>query len=95
MQAWAQPLWALVQLASGRAVLAGDTLLQAAHYANTAASLAVQASKQVMLQSLNEPDLQRAMQVEYALAKQMLASQDAIEGPLAFAQKRKPVWTGR
>ena len=59
------------------------------------APLAVQASKQVMLQSLNEPDLQRAMQVEYALAQQMLASQDAIEGPLAFAQKRKPVWTGR
>lgn len=58
------------------------------------APLAIQASKQVMLQSLNEPDLQRAMQMEYGLAQRMLASQDAIEGPLAFAQKRKPVWTG-
>ena len=59
------------------------------------APLAVQASKQVMLQSLHEPDLQRAMQVTYDAAERMLNSQDAIEGPLAFAQKRKPVWTGQ
>jgi enoyl-CoA hydratase/carnithine racemase len=59
------------------------------------APLAVQASKQVVLQSLHEPDLQRAMQVTYDAAERMLGSQDAIEGPLAFAQKRKPVWTGQ
>ena len=59
------------------------------------APLAVQASKQVMLQSLNEPDLQAAMTARYEAAERMLASKDAVEGPLAFAQKRKPVWTGR
>lgn len=59
------------------------------------APLAVQASKQVMLQSFNEPDLQAAMRAPYEAAERMLASHDAIEGPLAFAQKRKPVWTGR
>jgi enoyl-CoA hydratase/carnithine racemase len=59
------------------------------------APLAVQASKQVMLQSFNEPDLQAAMKAQYQAAERMLASQDAIEGPLAFAQKRMPVWTGR
>lgn len=59
------------------------------------APLAVQASKQVMLNSFNEPDLQQAMRAQYPAAEKMLASQDAIEGPLAFAQKRKPVWTGR
>lgn len=59
------------------------------------APLAVQASKQVMLDSFNEADLQRAMHAQYPAAERMLASQDAIEGPLAFAQKRKPVWTGR
>jgi crotonobetainyl-CoA hydratase len=59
------------------------------------APLAVQASKQVMLQSLHEPDLQRAMTARYDAAERMLASHDAIEGPLAFAQKRMPVWTGR
>ncbi len=58
------------------------------------APLAVQASKQVMLQSFNEPDLQKSMQVSYDAARRMLTSQDAVEGPLAFAQKRKPVWTG-
>lgn len=59
------------------------------------APLAVQASKQVMLQSFNEPDLQRAMQQTYDAAERMLNSQDALEGPLAFAHKRKPVWTGK
>jgi len=59
------------------------------------APLAVQASKQVMLQSLDMPDLQTAMSARYTMAEKMLASQDAIEGPLAFAEKRKPVWTGR
>jgi len=59
------------------------------------APLAVQASKQVMLQSLGMPDLQTAMGATYEAAEKMLASQDAIEGPLAFAEKRKPVWTGR
>lgn len=59
------------------------------------APLAVQASKQVMLQSLSEPDLEKAMAAHYDMAERMLASADAIEGPLAFAEKRKPVWTGR
>ncbi len=58
------------------------------------APLAVQASKQVMLQSLQTPDLEQAMNARYDLAEQMLKSQDAIEGPLAFAEKRPPKWTG-
>ena len=59
------------------------------------APLAVQASKQVMLQSLSQPDLKTAMQQRYEAAERMLASQDAVEGPLAFSEKRKPRWTGR
>jgi crotonobetainyl-CoA hydratase len=59
------------------------------------APLAVQASKQVMLQSLHEPDLQASRKAQYDAAERMLASADALEGPLAFAEKRKPVWTGR
>jgi len=59
------------------------------------APLAVQASKQVMLQSRDIPKMGDSMTTVYDAAEKMLASQDAIEGPLAFAEKRKPRWTGR
>ncbi len=58
------------------------------------APLAVQASKQVMRQSLATPDLKKTMKTRYELAEVMLKSQDAVEGPLAFAEKRAPKWTG-
>jgi crotonobetainyl-CoA hydratase len=59
------------------------------------APLAVQASKQVMLQSRNIPAMEESMSTEYDAAEKMLESQDAVEGPLAFFEKRKPRWTGR
>ncbi|MBN8997379.1 MAG: enoyl-CoA hydratase/isomerase family protein [Rhizobiales bacterium] len=59
------------------------------------APLAVEASKQVMVQSLAEADLDRALGATYPAAARMLASADAREGPHAFAEKREPVWTGR
>jgi len=58
------------------------------------APLSLQASKQVMLQSLAEPDLDAAMRRQYEAAERMLASDDALEGPRAFAEKRRPRWTG-
>ena len=59
------------------------------------APLALEASKQVMLQSLAEADLAAAMTRRYPAAERMLASEDAKEGPRAFAEKRKPRWQGR
>jgi len=59
------------------------------------APLALEASKQVLLQSTAEPDLEAAMRRRYPAAERMLASEDAKEGPRAFAEKRAPRWQGR
>jgi crotonobetainyl-CoA hydratase len=56
--------------------------------------LAVQASKQAALQGADWP-LEIAMSRNYALHQQLRQSADFVEGPRAFAEKRKPVWTGR
>lgn len=56
--------------------------------------LALRAAKQAMLQGLNMT-LDEGMQLEQNLFRQMLATEDAKEGPLAFAQKRKPEFKAR
>jgi crotonobetainyl-CoA hydratase len=59
------------------------------------APLAIEATKQAMLQSLDKPGLAAAIRASYPAAERMLASEDAREGQRAFAEKRKPRWQGR
>lgn len=56
--------------------------------------LAIQATKHVALQGLATPDISVACRTDYWPVQRMKASADFKEGPRAFAEKRKPKWTG-
>ena len=57
------------------------------------APLSVRASKQMALSGLPWP-LEIAMGRTYSEHERAKASDDFVEGPRAFAEKRKPNWTG-
>lgn len=57
------------------------------------APLAVQACKEVVLRTSGLP-YDAAYKIEDEVAVRVLRSKDAIEGPLAFMEKRDPVFTG-
>jgi crotonobetainyl-CoA hydratase len=57
--------------------------------------MAIRASKQVVYKSLGEPTLAAAMARSYPAQEANLKSRDYIEGPRAFAERRKPDWQNR
>jgi enoyl-CoA hydratase/carnithine racemase len=56
---------------------------------------AVRASKQASYRGLDEQKLQTAMRTVYPAQQENIDSQDYIEGPKAFAEKRKPNWLNK
>jgi len=79
-------------------IVAGDRLadraLEWASRITVNAPLAVQATKESVLRGL-AVDQRTAYEIESELAGQVFSSDDAKEGPRAFAEKRAPRWTGR
>ena len=59
--------------------------------------MSIRASKETVHRGLAEPSLKAAIENQrtYAAVTAMFRSEDLIEGPMAFAQKRPPQWKGR
>lgn len=58
------------------------------------APLAIQATKRSVLEGL-KVDMREAYRNEARIAQEVFATEDAKEGPRAFAEKRAPNWSGR
>jgi enoyl-CoA hydratase len=56
--------------------------------------LAVRKTKESVLRGL-ATDMREAYRIESEIAGEVFSSEDAKEGPKAFAEKRPPVWKGR
>ncbi len=71
-----------------------DRAVDWAHRITANAPMAVQATKESVLRGL-ATDMKEALKIEQELASKVFQSEDAKEGPRAFAEKRPPRWTGR
>lgn len=58
------------------------------------APLSVQATKESVLRGLSE-NMRDAYKIESELSRRVFSSEDAREGPRAFAEKRPPRWQGK
>ena len=57
--------------------------------------MSIRASKQAVYQGLEHAGVKAASDAKYDAVGAMAKSEDYVEGPLAFSQKRAPQWKGR
>src|ERR1700687_3747794 len=100
MFALPEPRVGLAALAGGlHRVPQGDALAAAERWAETICKnspMSIRASKQAIQKGLAVSVEQAiAEQRDYPAVKAMMASQDYIEGPKAFSEKRPPKWVGK
>lgn len=57
--------------------------------------VSIRTTKNVAINGLNYSSIEDAMNEKYESVNTLFNSQDFIEGPLAFSQKRKPDWKGK
>jgi enoyl-CoA hydratase/carnithine racemase len=57
--------------------------------------MAIRASKQAVYRGLDEPTLEQAIATTYPAQQANIDSEDYLEGPRAFSEKRKPQWKNR
>ena len=75
----------------------GDVMERALDYARRITAngpFAVRKTKESVLTGL-AVDMKEAYRIESSLSSEVFSSEDAVEGPRAFAEKRPPVWKNR
>jgi crotonobetainyl-CoA hydratase len=76
----------------------GEALVAAKRWAEMileCSPMSVRTSKQAVYRGMNEPTLRDALNARYPMQEAMMKSEDYIEGPKAFAEKRKPNWKNK